>query len=272
MQFPNIKLSYETILHNKVSSSKYDIRMAIPSGKKYFLWITNNICRLVDQTYQIIHEYPVLVSTIKLNSLGYIFYGTMISVELVSYFCIENIYYHHGHNVTMKHWGEKIIMWKDFLTHYSHCMQPHFTIGLPIISYSENHFKKLVQHSVYFIDKIEYRYFHECEKSYSMFAHETNLYSLKITHYFTISCDMMDDIYTFMDNHGKKKILHIPDYKTSVAMNRLFRYYKENYNLDLLEESDDEDEFQHRHIVFTDRQYILPCVLVSNHWVPFFSN
>ena len=36
----------------------------------------------------------------------------------------------------------------------------------------------------------------------------------------------------------------IPDYKTSVFMNKLFRIIKENDNLDKLEESDDEEEFE----------------------------
>ena len=36
----------------------------------------------------------------------------------------------------------------------------------------------------------------------------------------------------------------VRNYKNSVFMNNLFRKIKENSNLDLLEESDDEDEFQ----------------------------
>ena len=36
----------------------------------------------------------------------------------------------------------------------------------------------------------------------------------------------------------------IQDYKTSILMNKLFRNIKENDNLDLLIESDDEDEFE----------------------------
>jgi hypothetical protein len=266
MQFPTIKLSYENIIHNKVCP-KYNIQIAIPAGKKYFLWITHNLCRLVDKTFQIIQEYPVVCKT---NQLGYIFYGTLFSIQSVSYFCIENIYYNHGYDVTMKNWGEKIFMWKEFLNHYSNILQQHFTIGLPIISYSDNHFKKSIYHSVYYLDKIEYRNLHESNISYSMFAYETNLQSPKLTYYFTISCDKMDDIYTFHDQYGQKKTLHISDYKTSVEMNRLFRYYKENYNLDSLEESDDEDEFQHPNIVFTDRQYKLPCIFVSNQWIPLF--
>lgn len=66
----------------------------------------------------------------------------------------------------------------------------------------------------------------------------------------------------------------IPDYKTSVMMNRLFRNMKENDNLDAMEESDDEQEFQQRsnpsNHVFLDRSYLMKCVFQSRHhrWCP----
>ena len=39
-------------------------------------------------------------------------------------------------------------------------------------------------------------------------------------------------------------IAYISSYVSSVKMNSIFRNIKENQNLDLLEESDDEDEFE----------------------------
>ena len=36
--FPNIELSYETMMHNKVHNS--DIILAIPDGLKFFAWFT----------------------------------------------------------------------------------------------------------------------------------------------------------------------------------------------------------------------------------------
>ena len=45
LQFPNIKLSYENIIHKKVYS---DYFVAIPEGDKYFAWFTvhnnTNVC------------------------------------------------------------------------------------------------------------------------------------------------------------------------------------------------------------------------------------
>ena len=68
-------------------------------------------------------------------------------------------------------------------------------------------------------------------------------------------------------------IAGITDYKTSVFMNTLFRNIKENSNLDLLEESDDEEEFQNVAIdkfVNLDKQIKMRCVYIDKFkaWKP----
>jgi hypothetical protein len=66
---------------------------------------------------------------------------------------------------------------------------------------------------------------------------------------FQVSADIKFDIYHLFA-YGKQKtsvyydLAYIPNYKTSVFMNRLFRNMKENENLDAIEESDDECDFQ----------------------------
>jgi hypothetical protein len=74
---------------------------------------------------------------------------------------------------------------------------------------------------------------------------------------FIVSADIQNDIYNLVDpDHddssnytiANKLIASIPDYKTSVFMNALFRNIKENRSLDALEESDDEDEFENTNI------------------------
>ena len=55
------------------------------------------------------------------------------------------------------------------------------------------------------------------------------------------------ELYCFNNNNTPDhyyNIAFIPDYKTSVMMNNIFRYIKENINLDSLEESDDEEELK----------------------------
>ena len=54
-------------------------------------------------------------------------------------------------------------------------------------------------------------------------------------------------LYFYNNNSGNIEyhdIAYISSYVSSVKMNNIFRTIKENENLDLLEESDDEDEFQ----------------------------
>jgi hypothetical protein len=67
------------------------------------------------------------------------------------------------------------------------------------------------------------------------------------TRTFVIRPDVQNDIYYVLRTPDEPitantMIAHIPNYKTSVMMNALFRNIKENRNLDALEESDDEDE------------------------------
>ena len=65
----------------------------------------------------------------------------------------------------------------------------------------------------------------------------------------------------------------LPDYKTSVMMNKIFRKIKENQNLDALEESDDEDEFENTNedkYVYLNKCVNMNCSFSSkfNKYVP----
>jgi hypothetical protein len=94
---------------------------------------------------------------------------------------------------------------------------------------------------------------------------------------FKITPDIQNDIYNlFIYKNGKEEfydIAFIPDYKTSVMMNKLFRKIKENENLDTLEESDDEEEFENERpdkYVYLDRSFKMLCQYNNKFkkWVP----
>lgn len=66
---------------------------------------------------------------------------------------------------------------------------------------------------------------------------------------------------------------HIPNYKSSVMMNALFRKIKENARLDTMEESDDDDEFENTEqdkFVSLKTEYKMVCRLNKKfcRWVP----
>jgi hypothetical protein len=94
---------------------------------------------------------------------------------------------------------------------------------------------------------------------------------------FLITPDIKSDIYNlFIVKDGKTEFYDyafIPDYDTSVNMNRLFRNIKENENLDTLEESDDEGDFEDDRMdkyVYLDRSYKMNCQFnyKFKKWVP----
>jgi hypothetical protein len=105
------------------------------------------------------------------------------------------------------------------------------------------------------------------------------------TRLFFIKPDLQNDIYYLYDTKSytldsltessiiSKNIANIPDYKTSVLMNKLFRNIKENRNLDALEESDDEEEFENIQIdkfVDLNKVYKMRCNFNYKFqaWVP----
>lgn len=66
---------------------------------------------------------------------------------------------------------------------------------------------------------------------------------------FQVTADIQFDIYhLFAYGRNNERmyynVAYIPDYKTSVFLNGVFRKIRENDNLDYIEESDDEDDFQ----------------------------
>jgi hypothetical protein len=95
---------------------------------------------------------------------------------------------------------------------------------------------------------------------------------------FQVRADLQNDIY-HLYAYGRNKenvyynIAYIPNYKSSVFMNSLFRKIKENKNLDYIEESDDEEDFENTNIdkyVDLSKKIFMECIF--NHkfkkWIP----
>jgi hypothetical protein len=91
---------------------------------------------------------------------------------------------------------------------------------------------------------------------------------------FEMKPDIQNDVYhLYCANNEYYGVASIPDYKTSVEMNNLFRRIKENNDLDALEESDDEEEFESsREDKFVDLEKSVKMVCKYNRrfkkWYP----
>jgi hypothetical protein len=94
---------------------------------------------------------------------------------------------------------------------------------------------------------------------------------------FKVSACITPDIYNLFILENNKETFYdyalIDSFKTSVFMNNLFRKIKENKNLDLLEESDCDEEFENTTLekyVDLNKSYIIECVYNKKFkkWIP----
>ena len=95
---------------------------------------------------------------------------------------------------------------------------------------------------------------------------------------FHVVADIQFDIYHLFAYGKNKSLVYynvacIPDYKTSIFMNGLFRNIRENKNIDYIEESDDEEDFENvseDKYVDINKTLLIECIFHNKFkkWVP----
>lgn len=294
-KFPKFELCYEMITHKKVYNA--NVILAIPQGKKCFAWFTNyksdNVCFLlyINEANNVIDiQIAKTIFNDKL-SLGTIFYGTVFNkVEDMNngkFFCIEDLYYYAGkfYNNTYLSKLEKMkeIFRNEIL---QTVLTNEFTIfGLPLMSNDFQLILKDILQLPYKVSEIKFRFFGKenskkiCVMKYFKTGSHKNDNKLINKGVFNMTADIEPDIYNLFGydyTNGTEEyydIAFVPDYKTSVMMNKLFRNIKENDNLDAIEESDDEEEFQDNRedkYVYLDKSFKINCEYNNKfkRWVP----
>ena len=279
-RFPRIELSYEIITHKKVYN--YEFIMAIPEGTKCFIWFTKydgkNMCFLLEICNKKKISKIVNIQCSFEFKNDTIFYGTNFEHNKKNVISIENVYYYDGINTSQYLFIKKLYLLNNFFKSIQN-VDKNICIGLPIIFTNFLDGIKKVTNLDYkirffqFIKKNENReiiinmeYFKKSntsiknqEKSYN----DINLI-IKKKMIFKVKADIQNDIYYLLfDGNESFDIAYISNYQTSVMMNKLFRNIKENENLDALEESDDEEEFQNDELdkyVDLEKEYNMICV------------
>jgi len=290
-RFPSLELSYENVLHKKVCA---DLYMLIPKGQKSFVWFTywqeknycfilllndkNNICDIT--------PYPVCFDS-KL-SLGTVVYGTLFRNNNLTHFSCEDIFYYKGTNIKTNFLDKLVLLNEMFDNNISQTAytSEFLVLGLPIM---KTNYDKLTA----CINGLSYKVYGV--QMYSTQLYSTNkqgnskqdnnilgIYKINTTilpeAIFNVKPLLEADIYELYTDDKSNSIdksygiALIPSYKSSVLMNSLSRHIKENINLDLLEESDDE-EYENTNIskfVNLDKTYKMRCVYIKKFrkWQP----
>lgn len=298
-EFPNIKLSYENITHKKVYNS--DFIIGIPQGQKCFTWFTiyndNPGCFILELDSKGKITDISLINTCFSERLasGTVFYGTLFYHNNNNFFSVEDIFYYKGFNCSRENWENKFKtisnIFKSDIKQISY-NNNFIVFGIPIISNSHLQFTELLNNIKYKISSIQYRNLNRTNNyltlSYDKFLNiienkeicepHDNLHQIKENkenkeNIFIVKPDIQNDIYYLFLNEEFKGLACVPDYKTSMMLNKLFRNIKENIDLDALEESDDEEEFENPNVdkfVHLERNYKMICSFNKKFkkWVP----
>lgn len=287
-RFPKFELSYETISHKKVPDS-YQVCLAIPHGKKAFIWFTffknEDVCFFMELGKdKKVTRIKIITNKVPMKlALGTVLYGTVYEdpqiESKVIQFIIEDAFFHEGIPLKKLTFGEKLSFIEEFLKNNNNEIPiDNIRFSLPImwkrgleedteipvslnktISHPIHH----IQHrtlnaispylnvlmgrkigSVPIVEPLSDLFIAPAVPRYDFTKPQYKMQAV-----FEVMADLQFDIYhLYAYGERCKKIYYglayIPNYKTSVFMNGLFRKIRENKNLDAIEESDDEEDFQ----------------------------
>jgi hypothetical protein len=273
----------------------------------------NDVCYLLDLNREKKVTKSTVIPTLFDNelSLGTIVYGTFIQEEesTCQWFVIEDLIFYKGISMKKCNFGERLA----FLAQMMKSIKQEFrnkkdiVFVLPVIWGVELN-ESMVEYPItmpsdiyYPVHHIQYRSHYDImpylnvntnKKINNGVPKKTPVYQFEKTDFvmdlmkpqyryptvFQVIADIQFDIYHLFV-YGKNNqpvyynIAYIPNYKTSVFMNGLFRNIRENKNLDYIEESDDDEDFQNTNIdkyVNIEKTLLMECVFNKKFkkWVP----
>ncbi len=279
-RYPDFEMSYESDFNNSIDEEKYNLIFAVPTGKKYMIWFTfyklNDVVIIMElnKEKKIIHA-DVYKNTydVKLH-YNTIFYGTMLEKDEIknteSCFIIENVYYYEGLNMKSMNLNQKYYYLQNFFKNENHVKgiifampnywkTKEFEMSLLVgVKYHVHHLQYRSSESILpylnvvnkiFKEKKNTNKLDSCNEVYVPYYSNSKKPQYKMKTIFIVKADVQGDIYRLYA-YGKNNSLiyyntaYIGSYKKSVYMNNIFRIMKENKNLDYIELSDDEDDFQ----------------------------
>jgi hypothetical protein len=286
-RFPKFELSYETISHKKVPES-YQACLAIPHGKKAFIWFTffknEDVCFFMELGKdKKVTRIKIITNKVSIKlALGTVIYGTIYEdpqiESKVIQFIIEDIFFHEGIPLKKLTFGEKLGFIEAFLQNNNEIPIDNIRFSLPVIwkrGLEEDteipvSLNKTISHPIH---HIQHRTLNTISPYLNVLIgrkigsgtiveplsdlfippslprYEFSKPQYKMSAVFEVKADLQYDIYHLYAYGEKCKkiyygLAYIPNYKTSVFMNGIFRRIRENKNLDAIEESDDEEDFQ----------------------------
>ena len=290
---PDVPVCVEAILDKPME--KITLCLAIPGGVKGLVWFSPEYCYILTLSKDgKSFDNVTIDNSFSYTNIGTVLYGTFYFIEERPhvYFTIEDIYLYKYQTTTQLPIETKMSICRDIL---SNEIQPFdlytssFIIGLPFMRTTWKEMYDLLPHISYKIHSIRFHF--EEEKDYSRpMACKTHTYFYyhlntkkecinmndlqpERMETFYVKADPIMDIYHLFSQDEKTYIgiASVQTLKTSLFLGSLFRNMKMEYDLDELEESDDEDDsISKRIIVDTEVKIKMICVynIRFKKWCP----
>ena len=245
---------------------------------------------------------------------GTVFGGVLFRLTDKTCFSIHTIYWYKGDSIPSMTLSGHIRLCETIfaereIRQVAYTKQNSVVFGLPVLCHTEQDAESIAQGLPYQVYAIQYRYnthtrviqrtlessvytktpaaaapvsvpIAAAAATQIPYIQPTDEMLTNIQATFIVRPNIQNDIYELfvMPSRGREpefhNFAHIPSYKTSVMMNRLFRNIAENHSLDALEESEDETEFENTEpdkYVSLHKEYIMMCRFHKRfcRWVPF---
>ena len=239
-------------------------------------------------------------------ALGTIIYGTLFEYNNNFCFSFEDLHWVEGQNIENNTLQSKLNYFQYIFSHTTYSPYTNVTLGVPII---KTNYQKALEYTTnlpYNIYSIQSHFLHSksgaiganllresgaresgaresgaresgARESGARESGARESGARESGAIFKVKATIEADIYELYCNLNGREIFYnyamIPSYKASVALNNEFRIIKENNNLDTLEESDDEEEFENIAIdkfVDLNKSLIMKCIYMPKFrkWYP----
>ncbi len=291
---------FNNINKNLLNNTNASYFILKPKGKKSYIWFTylnneifailiiinnNNINDSSNEFYKLNIKFNKYLCYNNILLYGYYFKDFIKNKEynnnIINYFVIENVYNFNIYNKLIEsnsynyYYKNKLELFSKILPLIENTN--NFYIKLPIILDNIDNLYKTIYNINYNIFSISAYTNYKYLGNYILNNNNNNNNNNNLLATFKITPNISNDIYNLFILNNNKEIFYdlalIDSYKISIFMNKLFRNIKENNNLDTLEESDSEEEFENienNKYVYLEKTYNIECLYnyKFKKWIP----
>jgi hypothetical protein len=265
-RFPPLELSYENILHKKVYA---DVYVLIPNGQKAFVWFTywhdKNVCLLLrlNEKNNICDITPFTACFAAALAHNTVIYGTFFLNNTLAHFSCEDLFYYKNMSVVKSPFSTKLRLLQEMFA--TEVTQAAYTtdclvLGLPVMKTNYDQLIACINGLAYSVQGV--RFCNVTQNSdQGLYRFNKPVVPEVVLH---VKATVDADIYhLYCADNVFYGTAFVPSYKASVYLNALFRRIRENINLDLLEESEDENDYENTNVdkfVDLEKSYNMRCV------------